>query len=227
MIQNRWGTTGMGTGAGAGVYFTYSAHHAAFGINQGNQIYDIRSFAPRVQSISRNEVLKALGSPGSILYAANTTIYRYPAGPDHQLLWVFDGGKGRTTDRTNHVDVYWLSGTVNLMAQNYPNPSIVVLTRSRGTRSDVRFVIKSAPPGFRLSEIAWVPENGVAPMVETYEQAYANRRLPHLAQGFVMHGVSGKLVYGASRHSQLGQIRVIYQNSAGTAIIGNSTSIRL
>lgn len=116
-VQQAWGKASSQNGAGAGFYFTYDKHHAAFGTNVGDQIFDVRSFAAPLKTITLQDIASVLGSPGLVRRAGGTTIDLYPAGASYQLLWVFSG-----SDRTvSQADVVWPRGTV---AQNFPNRSI-------------------------------------------------------------------------------------------------------
>jgi hypothetical protein len=171
-------------------------------------------------------VVSALGQPGSILHADGTTIYLYPAGAAHQLLWVFAGRK----PHVNHVDVVWPQGTVNLMGQTQPNPSIKI-TATPGHRSPrgsyFGFQITQAPRGYRLSEIEWVPQTGGAVAAETMNQAVRNAHASSLLTGFALSGARGAFYYPPSWHGAAGQVQLVYQNVEGSAIIGDSGTITL
>jgi len=68
---------------------TYDGKGVAFGLNKGEQIFDVRSYAEVFRTITYHEISGVLGAPGSVRYTHDSYMYLYPAGPDYQLLWVF------------------------------------------------------------------------------------------------------------------------------------------
>lgn len=83
-IENSWGTPTAENAAGAGIYDTsFSGHHAAFGVNKGGQLFDVRSYAANLRPITANDVEQVLGMPGSVHYYAGQSILMYPAGPNY------------------------------------------------------------------------------------------------------------------------------------------------
>lgn len=224
-VQKVWGP-GHNSSAGAGIYVSYPAHDVAFGINQGEQIFDVRSYAPSVTAITRADVTAALGPPAEVRYASNTTIYLYPDQLNYQVLWVFSGGPGHTGDTVNHVDVVWPQGTVNLMAATQPAPSVVV---TQNTRLDLRFAIRNAPTGYHLTELEWVNSPGSgAYAVNTYFEARENAHYQGTsARLFMASGSHFRFQYPAGLVGTKGRLRLIYESPAGTASIGTSPSITL
>lgn len=227
-VQNIWGKTGPGTYAGAGVYYSYPAHSTVFGVNKGGQIFDVRSHAAKVQQITQQDVTSAIGPPGAVLYADNTTIYLYTAGVDYQILWVFRGGEGHTGQYVDHVDVVWPQGTVNLMAQNVPNPSISIIPTSAVSSSSLKFAIKNAPAGYHLMELEWLPagSHGTT-VVNTKAQAVMNAQNNTPGPLFVANNGDYRLDYTSTMASQSGTVRLIYESPRGNAIIGTSQPITL
>jgi hypothetical protein len=219
VVNRAWGQ-GKSAAAGAGIYVTFAAHHAAFGINQGVQIFDVRSFAPSLDRITLADVEAVLGPPGLVRRADGTTIDLYTAGPTFQLLWVFSG----TATTVNHVDVVWPRGTINLMAQNVPNPTFTVL-RSASTPRSLAFRIDQAPPGNTLVELEWLPAVGSAFVVRTGPQVRTSA--PAGGVGFARANGVYRLDFDAALAGQSGVLRVIYENPAGTAIMGTSGPITL
>ncbi|NMP24729.1 YjgB family protein [Sulfobacillus harzensis] len=225
-VQKEWGK-GQNSAAGAGIYVTYPSHGVAFGVGTGDQIFDVRSNALSIRAITRSDVTTALGPPAAVRYADNTTIYMYPDGPDYQVLWTFAGGPGQTGTTVDHVSVFWPQGTVNLMGQTVPNPSVVVTKNPGGSGSYLQFSITNAPSGYRLDELEWLPSGQGATVVNTESQALYNAE----------HGVSGNVfmnTYGAyrfqftaSQKGTSGRIRLIYESPRGNAIIGTSSTITL
>lgn len=225
-VQKAWGIEGGPTTAGAGQYVTYSTGAAAFGLNKGMQIFDVRSFSKRVQSITAPAIESVLGVPAETRYTADSFIDMYPAGPDDQLLFVFSkNSSGSAKATVDHISVFWPAGTVNSMAATQPAPSVAV---SSVTKGQVAFRIVNSPKGYRLVELEWIPQTGSA-IVNTYSQALENPTS------------SGSAVrFGASSHNQTldffnktqfsgssGVVRVIYQAPSGAAMIGTSSTITL
>lgn len=224
-VQRVWGP-GHTSPAGAGIYVSYPAHHVAFGINQGEQIFDVRAYTPSVTAITRADVTAALGPPAEVRYASNTTIYLYPDQLNYQVLWVFSGGPGHTGDTVNHVDVVWPQGTVNLMAVTQPNPKIVV---TQNTGLDLNFTIRNAPKGYHLTELEWINSPGSgAYAVNTYFEARENVNYQGTsARLFMASGSHFRFQYPAGLVGTKGRLRLIYESPAGAAIIGTSPSITL
>ena len=226
-VQKAWGSV-KGDPVGAGIYYSYPTHHVTIGINQGDQIFDVRSNDPSVQAVTRSDVIAALGPPGAVLYAANTTIYMYPDGTDYELLWVFSGGQGPPTGSTvDHVDVVWPQGTVDLMAQTLPNPGISIITQPGAQGSYMAFSITNPPTGYHLMEMEWLPSaSGGESIVNTLPQALTNAQ-DNTPGSFMAINGHYRLAYTANMKGTTGKVRLIYENNAGDAIIGTSQSITL
>lgn len=224
-VPKSWGPTGQGTAVGSGIYYSYPAHAATFGTNKGAQIFDVRSSADSLHQITRSDVIAELGNPGAIRYAAGTTIYMYPDGPDYQVLWVFSGGQGDTGNTVNHVDVSWPRGTVDQMAQTLPNPSIAI---TKTTSSYFRFSIHQAPPGYQLAELEWIPSGNQGKyVVETQSQALTNAELGVSGNVFMAINGAYRFQYASSLRGQSGKVRLVYQAANRYAIIGTSQTITL
>ncbi|MCL6453950.1 MAG: YjgB family protein [Alicyclobacillus sp.] len=230
-VQQAWGAASQQNEAGAGTYATYNSRHAAFGLNKGEQIFDVRSYAANFQKISYSDIVRVLGNPGTVRQTSDSYIYLYPAGPDYQLLWVFpklkDGSRGATVD---HVSVFWPQGTVNSMAATQPAPGIVINNPPGQTGSLFTFSIQHPPKGYTLEELEWIPANGAASaVVNTFTQAVNNGQSGNLMPGFNISGDGQTLsfVYPASMKGQSGVVRVIYQAPSGEAMIGESSAVQL
>lgn len=219
--QTAWGKATKQTAAGAGIYLTYHTHHAAFGIGSGDQIFDLRSFAPVAKAITAADMRAVLGAPGLVRYADGTTIDVYPAGPRYQLSFVFAGA----SSTVNHVDVIWPRGTVDLMGQNVPNPTIAVTHKPSPPHNFFSFAIHLAPPGYRLAELEWIPTQGPAVITTPPEALLAGAKV----LGFEKVGAEGqyRFNYRPAMRGETGKVRLIYQNTPGSAIIGSSAAIRL
>lgn len=224
-IQKLWGTV-SGSPAGAGTYYTYGSHNAIFGVGVGDQIFDVRSTAPDLKTVSQQDVTKALGAPGEVRYADNTTIYLYTANTDYQILWVFPGGEGHTREYANQVDVFWPQGTVNLMGQTVPNPSIAILSGPAASKMD--FSIQNAPAGYQLTEIEWLPTSahGVA-IVNTQPQAVANAQNDTPRTFMAITDGHYELHYTPAMKEETGKVRLIYESPQGQSIIGTTPTITL
>jgi hypothetical protein len=227
-VQKSWGSISKQDTAGAGIYVNYSSHNAAFGINKGEQIFDVRSYSPSFQSLTLKEIENVLGSPGEIRESADSYIYMYPAGPNNQILWVFPKLKnGQSSETLDHVSVFWPQGTVNSMAATQPAPGVVI-DKNAGGENRVTFSIANPPKGYRLVELEWLSNNGKDYTADTYAEikgATTNRGLP----GFVTNadGTTFSYVYSPSMKGQIGHLQVIYQTTSGTAMIGQSQDVTL
>ncbi|MCL6488755.1 MAG: YjgB family protein [Alicyclobacillus mali] len=228
-VMKAWGSPSSQAYAGAGVYFTYRAKDVAFGLNKGEQIFDVRSYAQALRTLTYHDIAGVLGTPGSVRYTQDSYIYLYPAGPDYQLLWVFprlpNGSRGPTVD---HVSVFWPQGTVDLMAATQPAPGVVIDRPPSEREHTVSFHIANAPKGYRLEEIEWIPKQGDA-VFDTWTQAVARAEAHATAPGFLAYPnqASMTFVYAPWMKGEVGQIRVIYQATSGAAMLGNSTWLSL
>jgi hypothetical protein len=228
-VQNAWGKPDSQNAAGAGMYASYGSHAADFGLNKGEQIFDVRSYSSKLKAITPSDVESVLGQPGDTRQTADSIIYMYPAGADYQLLFVFPktrtGNVGKALD---HVSVFWPQGTVNTMAATQPAPSVVIDNAPGSTGSLFTFTIQNPPTGYRLVELEWLPSQGT-PVVNTYQQAIANGSSGETNPGFSIStdGKTYSFIYPSSMRGQTGTVRVIYQETSGAAMIGNSSSVTL
>ncbi|OFW81470.1 MAG: hypothetical protein A2201_04645 [Alicyclobacillus sp. RIFOXYA1_FULL_53_8] len=228
-VTQKWGAATHQDVAGAGIYATYSSRQTAFGFNKGGQIFDVRSYAPQLQTITLSEVTQVLGAPGATRHYAGDSILLYPAGPMFQLLWVFpDATSSNANPHLDHVSVFCPQDTVNLMAQNEPSPQIVVNEAPGTVGSLFTFSILSAPKGYSLSELEWIG-SGKETVVNTQQQALQNGADGGLVPNFQISGDGSTFGfdYPASMVGQAGHVVVIFQNTNGQAILGQSTSINL
>ncbi|WP_054970583.1 YjgB family protein [Alicyclobacillus ferrooxydans] len=229
VVESAWGKPDSENGAGAGIYASYNSHQTALGFNKGGQLIDLRSYGSNIQSITLADIKAVLGTPGEVRESSDSIIYMYPAGPDYQLLWVFpktsSGGAGPTV---NHISVFLPAGTIDLMAQNQPAPSVVVDNAPGTVGSLFTFSIMHAPTGYRLVELEWLPA-GKPPVVNTFNQALQNGKLANLNPGFSISGDGQTLsfLYPSSMHSESGHVQVIFQAVSGSALIGTSPIITL
>lgn len=228
-VSSAWGKPSQMSGAGAGVYATYASRGVAFGLNQGDQIFDVRSYASLFRQLTYGEIVGALGAPGTVRYTQTSYIYLYPAGPEYQLLWVFprmkDGSRGPTVD---HVSVFWPRGTIDMMAATQPAPSVAIDRKPVAGSNSFTFHIVQAPKGYQLEELIWLPSHGDA-VVNTWTQAVARAAAGATNPGFLVSPSHSTFTfrYSPEMRGQTGQVEVIYQATSGAAMIGNSPSFRL
>lgn len=228
-VSQQWGTATHQDAAGAGIYATYSSRQTAFGFNKGGQIFDVRSYAPQLQTITLSEVTQVLGEPGATRHYAGDSILLYPAGPLFQVLLVFpDATSANPNPHLDHLSVFCPQDTVNLMAQTEPSPQIVVSDAPGTGGSLFTFSILSAPKGYSLSELEWIG-SGKEAVVNTQQQALQNGADGGLVPSFQISGDGSTFGfdYPASMVGHAGHVVVIFQNTKGQAILGQSTSINL
>ncbi|MFD1677039.1 YjgB family protein [Alicyclobacillus fodiniaquatilis] len=226
-VSQAWGQPSSQNEAGAGMYATFPSHDAAFGFNKGSQIFDIRSSSPKLQQITLSQVKQVLGEPGETRSTATQTILMYPAGPKFQLLWIFPKPSATTADpKLDHISVFYPEATVNSMAQTQVAPSVVV---DQEIQSGLfTFGIQNPPKGYRLVEFEWIGSNGQS-VVNTYEQAVRSGQTGKPIPGFEVSGDGQTLsfLYPSAMKGQSGIVKLIYQNTDGAAMIGQSNTITL
>lgn len=102
-----------------GNYVTYTNHNAVFGINKGEQIFEVRSFDTQLKGISLAKVKEVFGTPVFDSMISNQEIIGYTAGTEFKLEMVFSRP---TSDNPNpvidHYNVLYPRGTVNSMADD-------------------------------------------------------------------------------------------------------------
>jgi hypothetical protein len=228
-VEAVWGTPATQDSVGAGIYVSFPDEHAAFGFNKGDQIIDVRSSSPKLQAITLSQVESVLGEPGIVRHASGQTILLYAAGADFQLRWVFPEPDSAQPDpRLDHVSLLYPRGTVNLMAQNVPDPSAVIKDAPGAGGSFFTFAIKDVPDGYPLVELEWVPVVGPA-VVNTLPQVEAHGSSGGSEPCFRVSadGKTWSFAYTPLLKGQSGVLSLICQDSDGAAIIGDSDSITL
>ena len=233
-ITQAWGKPTSQANAGAGLYYTYATHYAAFGLNKGLQIFDVRSSSPELQAITLSQVISVLGSPGILRYLPGQEILLYPVGPDYQLLWIFPApSSARPDPHLDHISVFYPADTVDLMAQDVPNPSILIKQAPGSSGLRFTFTIKDPPagrlaPGYTLAEVDWIPSGGAA-VVTTLPQAISRGASGGSGSYFALSsdGLTWSFIYTSAMEGQTGAVRLVYQNTEGAVIIGESSSVTL
>lgn len=106
--------------AAKGRYTSYTSHDVVFGINKGDQIFEIRSLASQqFSTVSLAKVKEVLGPPPYDIKANGQEIIGYAAGPEFKIEMVF---QQPTTSNPNppldHYNVLYPQGTINMMADD-------------------------------------------------------------------------------------------------------------
>jgi|GEM_PF-3056166 len=121
-VEKAWGkadTTDY-SAAAKGRYATYASHYVVFGINKGDQIFEVRSLAShQFASVSLAKVKEVLGTPGYDTKSNEQEIIGYTAGQEFKIERVFPQP---TTSNPNpsmdHYNVLYPQGTINSMADD-------------------------------------------------------------------------------------------------------------
>lgn len=111
-VEKAWGKSDHEEFAGQGMYATYSDKNAVFGYNKGNQIFDVRSDDPSLQSLTLAQIEAALGKADEQTKNGDDDIYVYKAGEDFRLKFIIP----KSTGTVDHISVYAPKDAVNNMA---------------------------------------------------------------------------------------------------------------
>jgi Antirepressor regulating drug resistance, predicted signal transduction N-terminal membrane component len=120
-VQKVWGTPEKTdwVGSAKGNYATYSSHHIVFGMNKGDQIFEVRSYDNELKSITLNKTKEVFGTPAYNVKSNGQEIIGYTAGTEFKIELVFPQP---TSDNPNpfidHYNVLYPQGTVNSMADD-------------------------------------------------------------------------------------------------------------
>ena len=98
-----------------GTYTTFTKKYLVFGFNKGMQVFETRSFDPRLQAISRSDIENVLGKApykASISGTPSQTVLGYTMNSDYKLEFVIS----YTTNLVDHVNVLYPAATANSMA---------------------------------------------------------------------------------------------------------------
>jgi hypothetical protein len=95
-------------------YVTYPSRNLSFGVNKGEQIYDIRSYDPELQKLRLWEVKKVLGKPDDMKTYQKQAIYIYQVTKEIQLKWIFSSSDPYA--KADHISVVNLQLSKNYMA---------------------------------------------------------------------------------------------------------------
>ena len=106
--------------AAKGRYATYSSHNVVFGINKGDQLFEVRSFDSRIKSVTLTEAKEVLGNPAYDVKTNGQEIIGYTAGSEFKIEMIFpQPTKDNPHPVMDHYNVLYPQGTVNNMA-DYP-----------------------------------------------------------------------------------------------------------
>src|SRR5665648_201106 len=105
--------------AAKGRYATYTSRNAVFGINKGEQIFEIRSYDSRLKGVTLSKAKETLGTPAYDVKNNGQEIIGYTAGSEFKVEMIFPQP---TNDNPNpvmdHYNVLYPQGTVNSMADD-------------------------------------------------------------------------------------------------------------
>jgi hypothetical protein len=106
----KWGKADQQDFVAGNRYFTYTSHGIVFGVNKGEQIFDVRSYSKEIQQITFDEVNGVLGKPNEVHYSNGDTIWVFNVNEKFQLKFV---GSKSTID---HISVFCPADAKNQMA---------------------------------------------------------------------------------------------------------------
>jgi len=118
-VEKAWGKADSTdyVAAAKGRYATYGSHNVVFGINKGEQIFEVRSSDSRLKSITLAEAKRVLGTPAYDAKSNGQEIIGYTTQSEFKVEMVFPQP---TSDNPNpvidHYNVLYPQGTVNSMA---------------------------------------------------------------------------------------------------------------
>ena len=103
-----------------GTYATYLSHNIVFGFNKGGQIFEIRSYASQLKSITLSKVTEFFGAPPAYSSQYNGQwIFGYTAGPEFKIEFVFSPATATNPNPgIDHYNVLYPQGTANGMADD-------------------------------------------------------------------------------------------------------------
>lgn len=102
-----------------GTYATYTSHNVVFGINKGEQIFEVRSYDSRLKGITLDTAKEVLGTPAYDVKVNGQEIIGYVANSDFKVEMVFPvASSTKPNPVMDHYNVLYPSGTVNSMASD-------------------------------------------------------------------------------------------------------------
>ena len=90
-VEKSWGKADHSdwVAAAKGTYATYTGHNVVFGINKGEQIFEVRSFSSQIKAVPLDAAKKALGVPAHDVKVNGQEIIGYKANSTFNLELVF------------------------------------------------------------------------------------------------------------------------------------------
>jgi len=102
-----------------GRYATYNSRNAVFGINKGEQIFEVRSYDRRLKGVTLNKAKETLGTPAYDAKNNGQEIIGYTAGSEFKVEMIFpQPTKDNPNPVMDHYNVLYPQGTVNSMADD-------------------------------------------------------------------------------------------------------------
>ncbi|HWP95420.1 MAG TPA: YjgB family protein [Syntrophomonadaceae bacterium] len=120
-VKGKWGDPDKEEyiAAAKGRYATYTQHNAVFGINKGEQIFDVRSYDNSIKELTQAKIKEVLGTPENIHHYDTQDMLVYKAGEKYQLLFIFPKATQQNLDpKLDHYNVFYPQGSVNMMADD-------------------------------------------------------------------------------------------------------------
>lgn len=111
-VEAAWGEPDTRESAGKGMYATYSDKGVVFGFNKGSKIFDVRSSAPNLQTLTLEQIEEVLGKPANSTVNGSDKIYIYQAGEQYELKFVIPDSTGMV----DHISVFSAQDSINNMA---------------------------------------------------------------------------------------------------------------
>lgn len=111
-VEKAWGNADHKEAVGSSIYATYNKKNAVIGFNKGDQIIDIRSSDPKLQTLTLNQIEQALGKPVDTKANGDDMIYIYKASDMFQLKFIIPKSSGKV----DHISVFDTKHSVNNMA---------------------------------------------------------------------------------------------------------------
>ena len=105
--------------SGKGRYATYTSHNIVFGIKEGEQLFEVRSFDSRLKGVTLAQAKEVLGTPAYDVTANGQEIIGYTAGSEFKVEMIFpQPTKDSPNPVMDHYNVLYPQGTVNSMADD-------------------------------------------------------------------------------------------------------------
>lgn len=120
-VEKLWGKadTTEYVSTAKGRYATYTSHNVVFGLNKGDQIFEVRSYDSRLKGITFNQVKGVLGTPAYDAKSNGQEIIGYKAGSEFKVEMVFPQPTSSNPNPVmDHYNVLYPRGTVNSMADD-------------------------------------------------------------------------------------------------------------